>query len=77
MNLSNVLGIVVLIVIVFLAFRIGAFLMKGLLGLLAIAVVIWLLVSLFGGGRVDVAMADAATSAVVMSAVARPRTLSI
>lgn len=50
MDASNLLGLVVLIVVVFLAFRVGAFLMKGLLGLLAIAVVIWLLASLFGGG---------------------------
>ena len=50
MDLSNILGIVVLIVVIFLAFRIGAFLMKGLLGLVAIGVVIWLVASLFGGG---------------------------
>lgn len=55
MDLSNILGLVVLIVVVFLAFRVGAFLMKIFLGLLAIAVVIWLLSSLFGGGEPAVA----------------------
>lgn len=50
MDLSNVLSVAVLIVLIFLAFRVGAFLMKVLLGLLAIAVVIWLVSSLFGGG---------------------------
>ena len=55
MDLSNILSIVVLIVVIFLAFRVGAFLMKGLLGLVAIGIVVWLVASLFGGGEAAVA----------------------
>ena len=50
MDLSNILTVVVLIVVIFLAFRVGAFLMKGLLGLLAIALIAWLVMRLFGAG---------------------------
>lgn len=52
MDPSNLVGLVVLIVVVYLAFRIGAFLMKGLLGLLAIAIVVWLVMRLVGGQEV-------------------------
>lgn len=52
MDPSNLVGLIVLIVVIFLAFRIGAFLMKGLLGLLAIAIVIWLVMRLLGGEEV-------------------------
>lgn len=52
MDPSNLVGLVVLIVVVYLAFRIGAFLMKGLLGLLAIAIVVWLVMRLVGGEEV-------------------------
>ncbi len=48
MDFTNVLNILILIVVVYLAFRVGAFLMKVLLGLLAIGLVIWLLTSLLG-----------------------------
>lgn len=51
MDFGDILGIIVLIVVIFLAFRIGAFLMKGLLGLVAIGIVIWLVASLLGGGE--------------------------
>jgi hypothetical protein len=47
--MTDVVGIVVLIVVVYLAFRIGAILMKVLLGLLALALVAWLIAGLFGG----------------------------
>lgn len=50
MDVSNIVGVVVLIVVIYVAFRVGAFLMKGLLGLLAIGLVLWLVMSLFGGG---------------------------
>lgn len=52
MDPSNLVGLVVLIVVVYLAFRIGAFLMKGMLGLLAIAIVVWLVMRLVGGEEV-------------------------
>lgn len=55
MDLSNILSIVILIVVIFLVFRVGAFLMKGLLGLVAIGIVIWLIASLFGGTDATVA----------------------
>lgn len=66
MDLSSIVGIVVLIVVVFLAFRIGAFLMKGLLGLLAIAVIVWLVARLVGGGDPGV---DPAADAAVLRGV--------
>ncbi|MDZ7802211.1 MAG: hypothetical protein U5K81_15650 [Trueperaceae bacterium] len=52
MEASNIVGVVVLIVVIYVAFRVGAFLMKGLLGLLAIGLIVWLAMSLFGGGDV-------------------------
>jgi hypothetical protein len=61
MDMSDVLGWVVLIVLVFLAFRIGAFLMKVLLGLLAIALVVWLVGGLLQGA--DLAGAERFLSA--------------
>lgn len=51
MDISDVLGWVVLVVLIFLAFRIGAFLMKVLLGLLAIALVVWLVGGLLEGAN--------------------------
>lgn len=60
MDWSNVLSVIVLIVVIFLAFRVGAFLMKILLGLLAIAIVVWLVAGLFGGTDTPVAAAVAA-----------------
>lgn len=50
MDVSDIVWLVVLIAVLFLAFRVGAFLMKGLLGLLAIAIVVWLVARLIGGG---------------------------
>jgi hypothetical protein len=47
--MTDVVGIIVLIVVVYLAFRIGAILMKVLLGLLALALVAWLIAGLFAG----------------------------
>ena len=49
MDLGETLNLLVLIVVIYLAFRIGAVLMKILLGLLAIALVWWLVTDL---GRV-------------------------
>jgi hypothetical protein len=45
----DILGLVVLLVVIFLAFRVGAFLIQVLLGLLALALVVWLVSRLFGG----------------------------
>ncbi len=47
--MTDVVGLIVLIVVVYLAFRIGAVLMKVLLGLLALALIVWLIAGLFGG----------------------------
>lgn len=49
MDVAAVLNVVILIVVVYLAFRVGAFLMKVLLGLLAIGLVVWLVAGLVGG----------------------------
>lgn len=49
MNAENLIGIVIVIVVLFFAFRVGAMLMKLLLGLVAIAVVVWLVSNLFAG----------------------------
>lgn len=46
--MTDVVGLVVLIVVIYLAFRIGAILMKVLLGLLALALIVWLVAGLFG-----------------------------
>jgi hypothetical protein len=42
MNIENVVSIIFLIVVLYVAFRIGAVILKILLGLLAIAIVVWL-----------------------------------
>ncbi len=47
MNLQSILSLIVLIVILYVAFRVGAFLIKVLLGLAAIGLVIWLVMQLF------------------------------
>jgi hypothetical protein len=46
----DIVGVIVLIVVVFLAFRVGAFLMQLLLGLVALGLVVWLVAGLFGRG---------------------------
>ena len=52
MDPIGLLNLVVLIVVVYVALRVGAVLMKVLLGLVAIALLIWLLAGLFGGGSI-------------------------
>lgn len=52
MSLESIIGIVVLVVILFVAFRIGAVLMRLALGLLAIGIVIWLIMGLLAGAAV-------------------------
>jgi hypothetical protein len=47
-DVATVLTVVVLIVVVYLAFRVGAVLMQVLLGLLAIGLVVWLVAGLVG-----------------------------
>jgi hypothetical protein len=49
MDLGEILNLAVLIVVIYLAFRIGAVLMKIVLGLVAIALVWWLVSSLVDG----------------------------
>jgi hypothetical protein len=49
MELTDVLGWLVLIVLVYVAFRVGAVVLKVVLGLLAIAVVVWLIQGLLAG----------------------------
>jgi hypothetical protein len=44
----DIIGVIVLIVVVFLAFRVGAFLMQLLLGLVALGLIVWLVAGLFG-----------------------------
>jgi hypothetical protein len=44
----DIVGVIVLIVVVFLAFRVGAFLMQLLLGLVALGLIVWLVAGLFG-----------------------------
>jgi len=60
MDPIGLLNLIVLIVVVYVALRVGAVLMKVLLGLVAIALLIWLLAGLFGGGGA-VATSAAAT----------------
>lgn len=48
MDVATVLTVVVLIVVVYLAFRVGAVLMQVLLGLLALGLVVWLVAGLVG-----------------------------
>ena len=50
MDVAAVLNVVILIVVVYLAFRVGAVLMKVLLGLVAIGLVVWLVAGLVGAG---------------------------
>lgn len=57
MEAMSLLNLLVLIAVVYLAFRVGAFLMKVLLGLLALALIVWLVVGLFGAGDVATAVA--------------------
>jgi hypothetical protein len=52
MELTDVLGWIVLIVLVYVAFRVGAVVLKVVLGLLAIAVVVWLIQGLLAGAGV-------------------------
>lgn len=56
MEATSLLNLLVLIAVVYLAFRVGAFLMKVLLGLLALALVVWLVAGLFGAGDVATAV---------------------
>lgn len=49
MSVNDILGIVLLLVILFVAFRIGAVLIKVALGVLAILIVVWLVTSLLSG----------------------------
>lgn len=46
MNLESLIALVLLIVILYIAFRVGALLMRLALGLLAIGVVAWLVMRL-------------------------------
>ena len=48
MTTENIVSIVVLIVVLYVAFRIGAVVLRILLGLLAIGIVIWLVSGLLG-----------------------------
>jgi hypothetical protein len=57
----DIVGVIVLIVVVFLAFRVGAFLMQLLLGLVALGLIVWLVAGLFG--RAVPVLAIAAASA--------------
>jgi len=47
-DVAAVLNVAILIVVIYLAFRVGAFLMKVLLGLLALGLAVWLVMGLFG-----------------------------
>jgi hypothetical protein len=47
-NVEGVVGLAILIVVLYVAFRIGALILRIVLGLLAIAVVIYLVQNLFG-----------------------------
>ncbi len=49
--LQTLLGVIVTAALLYLAFVVGGFVLRVLLGLLAIAVVVLLLMRLFGGGR--------------------------
>jgi hypothetical protein len=52
---SEILNLALLIVVAYLALRIGAFLMKGLLGLLAIGLLVWLILSFVNGRAPELA----------------------
>jgi len=47
-DLMSVLNVVILILVIYLAFRVGAIVMQVLLGLLAIGLVIWFVARLVG-----------------------------
>lgn len=49
MTIESLLGLVVLIVILYVAFRVGALLMRLALGLLAVGIVVWLIMGLMAG----------------------------
>ncbi|MDZ7708388.1 MAG: hypothetical protein U5J97_10965 [Trueperaceae bacterium] len=49
MDLMNIVNIAVLIIVVYVALRVGAVLLKVLLGLIAIGLAVWLIAGLFGG----------------------------
>lgn len=50
MTASNLLRLALLIVVAYLALRVGAFVLRGALGLVAIGLVVWVVASLFRGG---------------------------
>ncbi len=50
--MMEAISVVVLIVVIYLAFRIGAVLMKVLLGLVALALIAWLVAGFFGGAPI-------------------------
>lgn len=50
MQIENIVTIVVLIVVLYLAFRIGAVVLKIVLGLAAVALVVWLVGRVASGG---------------------------
>jgi len=52
MPLAEILQIVLAVVLIYVAFRIGAVLMKVLLGLIAIAVIVWLVSGWMNGAGV-------------------------
>jgi hypothetical protein len=51
----EIVGVLVLLVVIFVAFRVGAFLIQLLLGLFALGLIVWLVSSLFGGAATAVA----------------------
>jgi hypothetical protein len=67
MDLGEVLNLVVLVVVIYLAFRIGAVLMKVVLGLLAIALVWWLVTGLVDGFAAPLGLAASARGLVTTS----------
>lgn len=48
MTVADVLNVLLLVVVLYLAFRIGAVVLRILLGLLAIALFVWLIRGVFG-----------------------------
>jgi hypothetical protein len=65
MTVSEILNLALLIVVAYLALRIGAFLMKGLLGLLAIGLLVWLILSLGNGRPPELARLDLGLAALL------------
>lgn len=47
--MESVLGFIVLIVVLYIAFHIGAIILRILLGLFAIGILAWLIMGLLGG----------------------------